>query len=93
MISNILLFAQETGTGYAMKMSGVHDTGQISVLSLFLKGGYILIPIVILSVVSVYLIVRKWLDIKNSLRIDPGMISHMNSLLRAGDIKSARGNA
>ncbi len=64
MISSILLLAQETGTAYAMKMSGAHDTGQISVLSLFLKGGYILIPIVLLSIVSVYLIVRKSLDIK-----------------------------
>ena len=89
MISSIILLAQETGTAYAMKMSGVHDTGQISVLSLFLKGGYILFPIVLLSIVSVYLIVRKWLDIKNSLNIDQGMVSHMNSLLRAGDLKSA----
>jgi biopolymer transport protein ExbB len=89
MISSIILLAQETGTAYAMKMSGVHDTGQISVLSLFLKGGYILIPIVLLSIISVYLIVRKWLDIKNSLNIDAGMVAHMNSLLRAGDLKSA----
>jgi biopolymer transport protein ExbB len=90
MILNMLLLAQETGTTYAMNVTGGHDTGEISVLSLFLKGGYILIPIVALSVISVYLIVRKWLDLKNSLKIDPGLAGHLNKLLRDGDFKSAQ---
>jgi biopolymer transport protein ExbB len=89
MITRVLLLAQETGTAYAMKMTGAHDTGEISVLSLFLKGGYILIPIVLLSIVSVYLIIKKSLDIRKSLNIDPGMVEHLNQLLRLGDIKSA----
>jgi biopolymer transport protein ExbB len=90
MITSVLLLAQETGTAYAMKMTGAHDTGEISVLSLFLKGGYILIPIVLLSFVSVYLIIRKSLDIRKSLNIDEGMVAHLNQLLRLGDVKSAR---
>jgi biopolymer transport protein ExbB len=89
MIASILLSAQETGTAYAMKMTGAHDTGQISVLSLFLKGGYILIPIVLLSIVSVYLIVRKYLDIRKNMSIDQGMVDHFNTQLRNGDLKSA----
>ena len=89
MITSVVLLAQETGTAYAMKMTGAHDTGEISVLSLFLKGGYILIPIVLLSFVSVYLIIKKSLDIRKSLSIDPGMVEHLNQLLRLGDIKSA----
>jgi biopolymer transport protein ExbB len=89
MIASALQLAQETGTAYAMQMTGVHDTGQISVLSLFLKGGYILIPIVLLSVVSVYLIIKKSMDLRKSLSIDPGMIEHLNHLLREGDTKSA----
>jgi biopolymer transport protein ExbB len=89
MIINSLLLAQETGSAYAMQMSGAHDTGNISVLSMFMKGGYILIPIVILSVVSVYLIIRKSLDIRRTLKIDPGMVQHFNTLLKSGDIKSA----
>jgi biopolymer transport protein ExbB len=90
MISSILILAQESGTAYAMQMSGVHDTGQMSVLSLFLKGGYILIPIVLLSIISVYLIVRKALDIGNNLKIDQGLVVHLKNLLKAGDIKSAQ---
>ena len=86
---NTLFLAQETGTAYAMQMTGVHDTGEISFLGLFIKGGYILIPIVLLSMVSVYLIVRKYLDIRKSLNIDPGMVAHFNNQLRSGDVKSA----
>lgn len=89
MITHFLLVAQETGTAYAMKMTGAHDTGEISVLSLFIKGGYILIPIVLLSILSVYLIIKKSLDITKSMKIDEGMTAHLNQLLRKGDIKSA----
>jgi biopolymer transport protein ExbB len=89
MIISFLQLVQETGPAYAMQMTGTHETGEISVLSLFLKGGYILIPIVLLSIVSVYLIIKKSLDIHKSLIIDPGMVEHFNNMLRNGDAKSA----
>jgi len=72
-----------------MELSGTHGTGEISILGLFIKGGYILIPIVLLSLVSVYLIVKKYLDFRKSLSIDPGMVEHFNNLLRKGDMNSA----
>jgi biopolymer transport protein ExbB len=91
MITSVLLAAQETGTAYAMQVTGAaHDTGGITVFSLFIKGGYILIPIVLLSIVSVYLIIKKSIDISRSLKIDPGMIDHLNRMLMSGDLKSAR---
>jgi len=72
-----------------MQMTGAHETGEMSVLGLFIKGGYILIPIVLLSLVSVYLIVKKYLDFRKNLNIDPGMVEHFNNQLRNGDTKSA----
>lgn len=89
MIANVLLFAQESGPGYAMQVADAHGTGETSILMLFLKGGYILIPIVLLSIIAVYLIFRKYLDIHKSLAIDPGMVEHVNTQLRNGDYKSA----
>jgi len=86
---SVLFAAQETGTAYAMQMTGAHETGEMSVLGLFIKGGYILIPIVLLSLVSVYLIVKKYLDFRKSLNIDTGMVEHFNNQLRNGDTKSA----
>lgn len=89
MINSILLFAQTEGADYTMQMTETTSTGEISVLSLFLKGGYILIPIVILSIVAVYLIIKKYLDFKRSLSIDPGYVAHFNDLLKKGDFKAA----
>jgi biopolymer transport protein ExbB len=89
MISNILLFAQTSGPEFAMEMAKKSNTGEISFLTMFLKGGYILIPIVLLSIVSVYLIIKKALELNRSLAIDPGYVAHFNDLLRKGDLKSA----
>jgi biopolymer transport protein ExbB len=89
MIKALLFFAQTSGTEYAMELTQKSATGEVSFLSLFLKGGYILIPIVILSIVAVYLIIKKSLDIQKTLGIDPGYVAHFNDLLRKGDIKAA----
>jgi biopolymer transport protein ExbB len=89
MITSILLMAQAAGTEYTMQMTETSSSGEISFLTLFLKGGYILIPIVLLSFVSVYLIIKKYLDIRKHLEIDPGYVTHFNDLLRKGDIKAA----
>lgn len=81
---NILfIIAQVAGTA---EKSG---SGEISFLKMFLNGGYILIPIVLLSIVSVYLIIRKSLEIRKSLGIDPGYAAHFKELLKKGDLKAA----
>lgn len=89
MITTILLLAQSTGSEFAVELSNKSATGQISFLSLFLKGGYILIPIVLLSIIAVYLIVKKSLDLRHSLTIDQGFVNYFNDQLRKGDIKAA----
>jgi len=89
MITSIILLAQSTGANYAMQMTETTSTGEISLLSLFMKGGYILIPIVLLSFIAVYLIIKKYLDIKKSMTIDPGMVEHFNNLLRKGELDAA----
>ncbi|HEX2395620.1 MAG TPA: MotA/TolQ/ExbB proton channel family protein [Bacteroidales bacterium] len=89
MISSIILFAQTSGPEFAMELTQKAGAGEISFLSLFLKGGYILIPIVLLSFVAVYLIIKKYLDIRRTLFIDPGYVDHFNELLKSGDLKAA----
>jgi biopolymer transport protein ExbB len=89
MIATIILLAQSTGANYAMQMTETTKTGEISMLSLFIKGGYILIPIVLLSFIAVYLIIKKYLDIRKSMTIDPGMVEHFNNLLRKGELSAA----
>ncbi|HJZ41238.1 MAG TPA: MotA/TolQ/ExbB proton channel family protein [Bacteroidales bacterium] len=90
MITSILLFAQDAAANYTMQMTETTSSGEISVLSLFMKGGYILIPIVLLSIASFYLIIKKLLDFRKSLSIDPGLINHFNNQLKSGELDAAR---
>jgi biopolymer transport protein ExbB len=90
MINSILLLAQAAGPDYTMQMTETTSgAGEISFLTLFLKGGYILFPIVLLSIIAVYLIIKKYLDIKRSFVINPGYVAHFNDLLKKGDMKAA----
>lgn len=89
MINSVILFAQTSGSDYTMELAQKTATGEISFLSLFMKGGIILIPIVLLSIVAVYLIIKKYLDFRRSLLIDPGYVAYFNDLLRKGDLKAA----
>lgn len=90
MINNILLQVQGSGPEFAMDLAQKSATGEISFLTMFIKGGYILIPIVLLSFISVYLIIKKYLDIKHALVIEPGYVNYLNDMLRKGDIKAAK---
>jgi biopolymer transport protein ExbB len=86
MINKIFVLAQASGTEYTMQMTETTGSGEVSFLTMFLKGGYILIPIVLLSIVAVYRF-QKYLDIRrNRVSIGYGPI---NDLLRKGDIKAA----
>ena len=89
MLTTIFLFAQTNGPEYALELSNKSAGGQMSFLNLFLKGGYILIPIVLLSIVAVYLIIKKYLDFKRTLNIDPGFVAHFHELLKKGELKAA----
>lgn len=90
MIATILMLAQVTGPEYTVQMTEqATGSGEISFLTLFIKGGYILIPIVLLSIVAVYLIIKKSIEIRKSLGIDPGYVAHFNELLKKGDLKAA----
>jgi len=86
---NLYVLAQVNGTDFAMQMNETTGSGEISFLSMFIKGGYILIPIVLLSFISVYLIIKKALDLRKSLEIDPGYVAYFNDLIRKGDINAA----
>ncbi len=61
----------------------------ISLFDLLLKGGYVMIPILLLSVISVYLFIERYLYIKNTGKLDPYFMTNISKKLSEGDIKSA----
>jgi biopolymer transport protein ExbB len=59
------------------------DTTQVtSIFELLIKGGIIMIPILFLSVLSIYLFIERFLYIRNATRINTGLIAGAMDELR-----------
>jgi biopolymer transport protein ExbB len=89
MIANFLLVAQNVVAGSSQTIAESSAVGEISFLSLLLKGGYILFPILILSFISIFLIIKKSLEFKESLKVPKGMLDIFYDYIRKGDLKGA----
>jgi biopolymer transport protein ExbB len=61
----------------------------ISMFELLLKGGWILVPIGIISLISVYLIILKYFEIKRYTKTEANIVTAFHSYLRKGDVDQA----
>ncbi|MCF8275067.1 MAG: MotA/TolQ/ExbB proton channel family protein [Flavobacteriaceae bacterium] len=62
----------------------------LSLFDLIIKGGVIMIPIVVLSILSIYFIVERFVYITQSFKLDKDFIPNLKDLLNKGDLKAAR---
>lgn len=62
----------------------------ISVLDLVFEGGYMMIPIFILSIVAIVIFVERVMTIRKASKTPPEFTEKIRSLVTAGDISSAR---
>lgn len=67
--------------------AAVHQ--QITLLDLLLKGGWIMIPLVILAILTVFLSVERFLAIRNASRIDQHFMSNIRDYLLNGKMEPA----
>ena len=58
-------------------------------MELIMKGGIIMIPIVLLSFISIYLFIERYLYIKNSSVIDKGLVSSVVNEIKNGQLDRA----
>lgn len=61
----------------------------MSLFGLILKGGWVMIPIGILSVIAVYLMVERFITISKASKVDPGFMANIKTLLLDGKIDAA----
>jgi len=62
----------------------------LTFFELMLKGGPVLIPIFILSVICIYIIIERFLTITNASKIDQNFITQIKHALRSNDLQSAK---
>lgn len=62
----------------------------ISILELVMKGGFTMIPLAILSVITIYLIVERWLAIRKAGRDEKNFLNNISDYIHSGKLDSAR---
>lgn len=62
----------------------------ISVLDLLLRGGYMMIPILLLSIVAVYIFYERWFTIKKASKTPEEFKGKIRDRVLAGDVSGAK---
>lgn len=85
----ILLQAQVDSTIVTMVDQAAQTASEESYLSLVMKGGWILLPIFLLSLLSIYVIINKWLVISRLGKKDSVWLSRVVELVHDGKMDKA----
>ena len=67
----------------------VKQQQSINLLDLIMKGGPIMVPIGILSVIAIYLMVERYIVINRASKVDPGFMANIKTMLVDGKSDAA----
>jgi biopolymer transport protein ExbB len=70
-------------------IQSIPAAASIDGIDLLLKGGWILAPIGLISLISIYLIIVKYLEIKRLTRSESNIVSAFHGYLKKGDLSQA----
>lgn len=97
MLNTILLFAQSalsdtvaTVGAMTQAQTAAPVAQELSVWDLCLKGGIIMIPLALLSLVCIYVFVERFLVIRKADREDPTFMRRIKDYIHEGEIESAK---
>jgi biopolymer transport protein ExbB len=83
-----LLQAMPTSADTSAVAAPTQDT--LSLLDLLLKGGYIMIPILFLSVISISVFIERYLIIKQAMRYNKNLLQQVKDLLMKNNLDGAK---
>ncbi len=92
----VLLQISQTGTETVTAVTQPVTTApaqtgvdSMSLLDLSMKGGWIMIPILLLSVLAIYIFIERFLAVRKAGREDSGFMNNIREFIHAGKIDSA----
>jgi len=62
----------------------------MSFLDMAIKGGWIMIPIILLMVIAIYIFVERFMALKVAAKEDPGFMDRIKSNILKGDLQEAK---
>jgi len=88
MLANI--FLQTVATVADTVANAVPKEDSLSLLQLIMKGGVIMIPVAILSVISIYVFIERYTIIRKAKKVDKNLINSVRENLLKGNLEAAR---
>ena len=61
----------------------------LNILELIMKGGVVMYPIGLLSIIAIYLIIERYLTISKAAKVDPNFMNNIRSMLLDGKTEAA----
>lgn len=89
---NVILFWQSQFMAQADSLPGMEDVIQLNVpiLELTVKGGWIMIPIALLSVVAIYIFVERFFAIRKASQEDIHFMNRIKEFIHDGKLDAAK---
>jgi biopolymer transport protein ExbB len=85
----VLLQRVTTAGADSLAVSATTGAAPVSYFDLAIKGGWVMVPIGILSVVAVYVFVERFLSIRNAGKIDQHFMNRIKDYIHDGKVDSA----
>jgi len=70
--------------------SAAGDAGAMTLLSLILKGGWVMLPILLFSILTAYAIIERLIALQNTAKIPSRWLSAVNAKTLEGDVQSVQ---
>ncbi len=65
-------------------------TGDIGLLDLLVKGGYMMIPLYLLFILAIFIFVEKMITLKKAAKTPKGMVDQVKMMVQSGNIQQAK---
>ncbi len=89
MINTILLQAGQAATEAAAQTAEGQQEISLSIWELTLKGGWIMVPLALLSVIAIYIFVERFLIITRATKTEANFMNNIRDFIHEGKIDSA----
>jgi biopolymer transport protein ExbB len=85
----VLLQNMAASTSDSLSSAVANNTAPVSYLDLAIKGGWVMIPIAILSIIAIYVFVERFMTIRNAGKIDQNFMNRIKDYIHDGKVDSA----
>jgi biopolymer transport protein ExbB len=91
MLNTILLQLNDSMTdSLANAQDALQEYDEFSLIELLMKGGWVMVPIVLLSIIAIYIFIERYRTIQKATKEDPNFMNHIRDFVSSGNIDAAK---